>query len=64
MIRWLWKVLVGVKRSTCSRECQWEPYSQGEYGYRSSDGSERTTTTVYCLRCKTCGDMKNHKVRA
>lgn len=63
MIRWLWKIIVGSKPA-CTRECEWAPYSEGQYGYRSSDGAERVTTTVYCLRCKTCGDMKNHKVRA
>lgn len=63
MIRWLWKIIVGTN-PVCARECLWEPYAEGQYGYKGSDGVERTTTTVYCLRCKTCGDMKNHKVRA
>jgi hypothetical protein len=65
MIRWLWKIIVGAKAApTCNRECQWQAHAEVDWGFKTAEGKERIRSTVYVLRCATCGDMKNHKVSA
>lgn len=65
MIRWLWKIFVGsANKPSCQRECQWEVSSH----YRSEGLGDRSdgsfVADIYVLRCKTCGDLKNHRVSA
>jgi hypothetical protein len=60
MLRWLWKIIVGKKPAPpCTRECQWEIHDQGKL-WSEVGGAKTYTGLIYILRCKTCGDMKNH----
>ena len=58
MLRWLWKIIVGRPSAPpCSRECQWGVFNRDEI----RDGAYRHIATGYTLRCKTCGDLKEHR---
>lgn len=62
MIRWFWNIIVGKPVDTlCSRECQWEIHDRSETMRPHVDGNVRPVAVVYTLRCKTCGDLKDHR---
>lgn len=62
MIRWLWKIIVGKPaQPPCSRECQWEILDKSQTMRRRAGGEPERVAVVYTLRCKTCGDLKDHR---
>lgn len=62
MIRRLLRKYLGIEdKPACTRECQWDIHGRAER-FTDYSGQQITTGLIYILRCKTCGDLKNHVV--